>query len=230
MNVAIIAAAGQGTRMAGKRPKQFLELLGTPILFHTLKAFELCDVIQEIIVVIPPQESADFLSLASKFGLQKLVRVVPGGATRAQSVLHGLQAVREATAEIVAVHDGVRPFITPDEITRTVEAARREGAAILVTAPVDTIKEVREGAVVRTVKRDELRNALTPQCFQYKLLQRAYEETDVNDPELTDESSLVERLGIRIAIVEGSSRNIKITREEDLVIGEAIFKQMNPEL
>jgi len=227
MNVAIIAAAGQGTRMAGKRPKQFLELAGKPILFHTLEAFEQCDVIQEIILVLPSQESAGFLALANKFGLRKLAKVVPGGASRAQSVQQGLQAVREATAEIVAVHDGVRPFVTPDEIARTVETARREGAAIMVTAPVDTIKEISEGSVVRTVKREALRNALTPQCFQYKLLRRAYEETDITDPELTDESSLVERLGVRIAIVEGSSRNIKITREEDLVIAEAILKQMN---
>lgn len=224
MNVAIIAAAGQGTRMAGKRPKQFLELAGTPILFHTLNAFERCDVIQEIIVVIPQQESAAFLALADKAGFRKLARVVPGGTTRAESVLHGLQAVREATAEIVAVHDGVRPFVTPEEICRTVEAANREGAAILVAAPVDTIKAVKDGRVVKTLKRDDLRNALTPQCFQYKLLRRAYEEIDVTDPELTDESSLVERLGVNIAIVEGSSRNIKITREEDLIIGEAILE------
>jgi 2-C-methyl-D-erythritol 4-phosphate cytidylyltransferase len=224
MNVAIIAAAGQGTRMAGKRPKQFLELAGTPILFHTLKAFEQCDAIQEIIVVIAPQESAGFLSLANKFGLRKLARVVPGGATRAESVLHGLQAVREATAEVVAVHDGVRPFVTAEEISRTVEVAGREGAAILVATPVDTIKEVKDGRVLKTLRRNELRNALTPQCFQYRLLRRAYDEIDVNDPELTDESSLVERLGVNIAIVEGSSRNIKITREEDLVIGEAILK------
>jgi len=224
MNVAIIAAAGQGTRMAGIRPKQFVELAGIPILFHTLKAFERCDVIQEIIVVIPQQESAAFLSLANKYGLRKLARVVPGGTTRAESVLRGLQAVREATAEIVAVHDGVRPFVTPEEISRTVEAANREGAAILVAAPVDTIKAVRDGRVVKTLRRAELRNALTPQCFHYKLLRRAYEEIDLTDPELTDESSLVERLGVNIAIIEGSSRNIKITREEDLIIGEAILK------
>ena len=230
MNVAIIAAAGQGTRLGSGRPKQFLELAGTPILFHTLKAFEQCDVIKEIIVVIPPQDSATFLSLANKFGLRKLARVVPGGTTRAQSVLHGLQAVREATAEIVAVHDGVRPFVTPDEISRTVYAAGRQGAAILVTAPVDTIKEVKDGSVVKSLKRDKLRSALTPQCFRYTLLRRAYEEADVTDPDLTDESSLVERLGVTVAIVEGSSRNIKITREEDLIVAEAILKQINSEL
>ncbi|MBC8029146.1 MAG: 2-C-methyl-D-erythritol 4-phosphate cytidylyltransferase [Pyrinomonadaceae bacterium] len=226
MNVAIIAAAGQGTRMAGTRPKQFLELAGTPIIFHTLKAFEECDAIQEIIVVIRAEDSAHFLALAQQQNLRKLAKVVPGGATRAESVLHGLQAVREATAEIVAVHDGVRPFITPDEIARTVEAARCEGAAILVTTPVDTMKEVSAGAVVRTLNRVELRNALTPQCFTYKLLRHAYEEADVLDPTLTDESSLVERLGVRIVTVEGSSRNIKITREADLAVAEALLKQV----
>ncbi len=224
MNVAIIAAAGQGTRMAGTRPKQFLELAGTPIIFLTIKAFEECDAIQEIIVVIPTEDSAGFLALAQNHNLRKLAKVVPGGKTRAESVLHGLQAVREATAEIVTVHDGVRPFVTPDEIARTVEAASREGAAILVSTPVDTMKEVSEGAVVKTLKRAELRNALTPQSFTYKLLRRAYEEADVSDPELTDESSLVERLGVRIVTVEGSSRNIKITRPEDIAVGEALLK------
>jgi 2-C-methyl-D-erythritol 4-phosphate cytidylyltransferase len=224
MNVAIIAAAGQGTRMAGKRPKQFLELAGIPILFHTLTAFERCEAIQEIIVVIPPEDSAGFLSLAGKYGVGKLAKVVPGGTTRAQSVLHGLQAVREATAEIVAVHDGVRPFVTSDEINRTVEAAQKTGAAILTAAPVDTVKQVKNGLVERTLRRDDLRHALTPQCFRYALLRRAYEGVDVSDPELTDESSLVERLGVDIAVVEGSARNIKLTREEDLAVAEALLR------
>jgi 2-C-methyl-D-erythritol 4-phosphate cytidylyltransferase len=227
MNVAIIAAAGRGTRMADQRPKQFLELAGTPIIIHTLKAFERCDAIQQIIVVIAAEETALFLSLADQQQLRKIRSVVPGGPTRAESVLHGLLAVEEATAEIVAVHDGVRPFVTPDEISRTVAAAKLEGAAILVSTPVDTMKEVRDGVVLGTLKRGELRNALTPQCFRYKLLRQAYEETDVSDPSLTDESSLVERLGVRIAIVEGSSRNIKITRTEDIAIGEAILKAVS---
>lgn len=226
MNVAIIAAAGRGTRMAGKRPKQFLELAGIPILFHTLKAFEECDLIHETIVVIPAQESAGFLSVAGNYGLRKLAKVVAGGSTRAESVLKGLQAVREATAEIVAVHDGVRPFVGPSDISNTIVAAGEHGAAILVAKPVDTIKEVKDGKVVRTLKREDLRNALTPQCFHYKLLRRAYEQVDVNDPDLTDESSLVERLGVPIAIVEGSARNIKITREEDLAIAEQWLREL----
>lgn len=230
MNVAIIAAAGQGTRMAGERPKQFLELAGTPIIFHTLQAFEQCDSIQEIIVVIPAAESAAFLSLADKHSLRKLSKVVPGGATRAESVLCGLRAVPETTVDIVAVHDGVRPFVTPEEIARTIAAALEGGAAVLVSSPVDTVKEVRDGAVLRTLGRGELRNALTPQCFRYSLLRRAYEEADVSDPALTDDSSLVERLGQRVTIVEGSARNIKITRPEDLAVAEVFLREMNFDL
>jgi 2-C-methyl-D-erythritol 4-phosphate cytidylyltransferase len=225
MNIAIIAAAGAGSRMASDRPKQFLQLAGTPIIFHTLKPFELCDSIQEVIVVLPAEESAAFLAEAGKHGLRKLARVVPGGATRADSVKRGLAAVRAATAEIVAVHDGVRPFVTVEEISSTVEAAREHGAAILVTPVTDTIKLVEGGAVMRTLERRDLRQALTPQCFRYELLRRAYEQVDVNDPSLTDESVLVERLGEKVAIVEGSRRNIKITTPHDLLIAETLLQE-----
>jgi 2-C-methyl-D-erythritol 4-phosphate cytidylyltransferase len=224
MNVAIIAAAGAGSRMAGDRPKQFLQLAGVPIIFHTLKPFEQCDSIQEIIVVLPAAESADFLALVQKYGVKKLSRVVPGGTTRAESVWRGLFAIRGATAEIIAVHDGVRPFVTAEEIDRTVAAARSHGAAILVAPAIDTIKEVDGGAVVKTLERRQLCHALTPQCFRYELLRRAYERADVQDPAITDDSSLVEQLGEPVTIVEGSSRNIKITTQRDLLIAEAFLK------
>ena len=223
MNIAIIAAAGAGTRMASDRPKQFLLLAGTPVIFHTLKVFEQCDSIDEVIVVLPAEESAGFLSLAGRFGVRKLARVVPGGATRADSVKRGLMAIRSATAEIVAVHDGVRPFVTVEEIDATVAAARADGAAILVAPVTDTIKQVNDEAVLKTLDRGALRRALTPQCFQYELLRQAYQQADVNDPSLTDESMLVEQLGKRVSIVEGSTRNIKITTAADLAIAEAIL-------
>jgi 2-C-methyl-D-erythritol 4-phosphate cytidylyltransferase len=225
MNIAIIAAAGTGSRMASDRPKQFLQLAGTPIIFHTLKPFELCESIQEVIVVLPAEESAAFLALAGKQGLRKLARVVPGGATRADSVKRGLAAIRSATAEIVAVHDGVRPFVTVEEIDNTIAAAQRDGAAILATRATDTIKLVDGDAVVKTLERQNLRQALTPQCFRYELLRKAYEQADVNDPSLTDESALVERLGHKVTIVEGSARNIKITTPRDLLIAETFLKE-----
>ena len=225
MNTAIIAAAGSGSRMASERPKQFLLLAGTPIIFHTLKPFEECERIHEVIVVLPAEESAGFLSMAGKFGLRKLVKVVPGGTTRADSVKRGLLAIRSATAEIVVVHDGVRPFVTVEEIEQTVDAAREYGAAILSTPVVDTIKEVKDDKVVRTIDRKSLRHALTPQCFRYDILRRAYEGVDISDPSLTDESSLVERLGEPVAIVDGSVRNMKITTAADLALAELIVKK-----
>jgi 2-C-methyl-D-erythritol 4-phosphate cytidylyltransferase len=225
MNVAIIVAAGQGTRMGGERAKQFQELAGIPIIIHTLRAFERCEVIQEIIVVLAAPEAAGFLSLAGKYNLQKLSKVVPGGTTRCESVLHGLQAVRAATAGVVAVHDGVRPFVTAEEISRTVAAAVAHEAAVLVAPLTDTVKQVADDRIVRTLDRRDLRRALTPQCFRYSLLRRAYEDADVLNPELTDESALVERLGKSVAVVEGSPRNIKITTPEDLAIAEAMIKE-----
>ena len=223
MNIAIIAAAGAGIRMASDRPKQFLQLAGRPVIFHTLKVFEECDSIDEVIVVLPAAESAGFLSLAGKFGVRKVARVVPGGVTRADSVKRGLMAIRSATAEIVAVHDGVRPFVTVDEINSTVAAAQADGAAILVAPVTDTIKEISDASVLKTLDRSVLRRALTPQCFRYEVLYEAYQHADVNDPSLTDESALVEQLGTRVSIVEGSARNIKITTVEDLAIAEAIL-------
>src|SRR5262245_16756914 len=168
MNIAIIAAAGTGTRMASDRPKQFLLLAGTPVIFHTLKPFEECESIHEVIVVLPAEESAGFLSMAESFGLRKVTRVVPGGATRADSVRRGLMSIQ--AAEIVAVHDGVRPFVTVAEIDRTIAAAQADGAAILVAPVTDTIKQVSERTIIETLDRGALRRALTPQCFRYELL------------------------------------------------------------
>ncbi len=227
MNVAIIAAAGQGKRLGGKRAKQFLELAGTPIIIHTLKRFEQCPSIDEIFVVLPAQDATGFLALAARYGLRKLTRVVAGGPSRAESVWRGLQAVRPATARVVAVHDGVRPFVTPEEISRTVEAASECGAAILTAPATDTIKEVEQGRVRRTLARAHLRHALTPQCFRYALLRRAYEEAGSLDDQISDDSTLVERLGVPVAIVEGDARNIKITRPADIAVAEIILKEMS---
>ena len=225
MNVAIVVAAGSGTRLGGNRPKQFLELGGIPIIIHALRQFERCHDINEIVTVLPAEETAGFSSQAKEFGLRKLSRVVAGGETRAQSVQRGLAAISEA--EIVAVHDGVRPFVTPEEIARVVQAAKTSGAAVLVAPVADTIKEVEGNRIVRTVTRNKLRRALTPQCFRFEILKRAYEALDQAEAagvEVTDESFLVERLGVEIVAVEGSARNIKITREEDLALAEALLK------
>jgi len=225
MNVAIVVAAGKGTRLGGVRPKQFLELGGVPIIIHTLRQFERSQQIDEIIVVLPPEETANFLAFAQDFGLKKVSRAVAVGATRAQSVLCGLASIRHA--KIVAVHDGVRPFVTPAEIDATMHAARANGAAILTAAVGDTIKEIEGHQVIRTLPRANLRRALTPQCFRYEILKRAYDqlnEVEASGIELTDDSMLVERLGVEIVAVTGSARNIKITSAEDLAIAEKLLR------
>ena len=224
MNIAIIAAAGQGTRFGGNVAKQFLELAGVPVIIHTLRKFERCAAIQEIVLVLPAPETASFLQLASSYGLRKLARVVPGGASRGESVWRGLQSVRAATAGIIAVHDGVRPFVTPAEIESTVRAAEMCGAAILTSQAVDTIKEVEDDKVVRTLERARLRRALTPQCFRYELLRRAFEREPSLVAGATDDSSLVEALGAPVSIIEGDARNIKITRPEDIALAEIILR------
>ena len=226
MNSAIVVAGGQGTRLGGKRAKQFLELAGRPIVLHTLERFERCAAIDEVILVLPAAETGRFLIEAGRYGLRKLRRVVAGGASRAESVWRGLQTIRAATAGVVAVHDGVRPFVTPDEIARTANAAREHGAAVLVAQVVDTIKEVRDGCIIGTPLRAGLRRALTPQCFRYKVLRRAYEQAEqagVLNEAATDDSFLVERLGHAVFVVEGHSRNIKITSPEDLALAETIL-------
>ena len=225
MNVAIVVAGGQGTRFGGDRPKQFIELSGIPIIIHTLRQFERASEIQSTIVVLPADETAGFASLIQRFELSKVARVLPGGKTRAQSVRNGLTAIDEAN--VVAVHDGVRPLVTPAEIDEVVKCAQTDGAAILVAPVRDTIKEIERQQVKRTVRRSELRRALTPQCFRFEILKRAYAglaDLESANIDVTDDSLLVEQLGFAISIVEGSPRNIKITTAEDLAVAEALWE------
>lgn len=224
MNVAIIVAAGRGTRAGGEGPKQFRELAGVPLLLHTLRRFEECAAVDEIVVVAPVAETNFHLS-ASPFKLTKFARVVEGGATRTGSVWRGLQTLDDARTRIVAVHDGVRPFVTTEEIERTVRAAEETGAAVLCAPVTDTIKLIEGERIARTLPRENLRRALTPQCFRYELLMRACERAVLEESEATDDSALVELSGAPVALVEGDSRNIKITRPEDFALAEILLKE-----
>jgi 2-C-methyl-D-erythritol 4-phosphate cytidylyltransferase len=223
MNVAIIAAAGRGERMGGGRAKQFREISGTPIIIHTLSRFEHCAAIAEVVAVVPAGAEAELLALAEAHGLRKLRRAVAGRETRAASIREGLRAVAAGT-EVVAVHDAVRPFVTPEEIERVVSEAARHGAAILARPAVDTIKEAEGGRVARTLERARLWHAQTPQCFSHELLRQAYERAEAEGLDATDDSALVERLGRPVRIVEGHARNIKITTPQDFALAEILMK------
>ena len=225
MNTAIIVAAGRGKRFGAEKPKQFLEILGKPLVVHTLERFENCPAVGETILVLPAEEIEYFRKIAEKFDLKKLAKIVSGGETRAASVLSGLSAIDAKACEIVAVHDGARPVVSGEEIARTIEKAKETGAACLTAYVTDTIKEVAGGKILRTVERAELRRALTPQTFRYEILKRAFAENDFQE-EATDECFLVEKLGVEIAVVEGSAKNIKITRAEDLAVAEIFLREM----
>ena len=228
MNVAIIVAAGQGTRAGAGRAKQFRELCGVPVVVHSLRRFEECASVAETVLVLPAADAADFAGLASQHGLGKLKHIVAGGGTRTESVWRGLQVIDPATARVVAVHDGVRPFVTPAEIDATVRAADATGAAVLVAALTDTIKVVVDGFVTATPPRETLRRALTPQCFHYELLYRAHERAHAEGLDATDDSTLVELLGVQASAVEGDARNIKLTRAEDFALAEILLREKRP--
>ncbi|HXI26518.1 MAG TPA: 2-C-methyl-D-erythritol 4-phosphate cytidylyltransferase [Pyrinomonadaceae bacterium] len=227
MNVAIIVAGGKGTRFGGHRPKQFLEINGTSIIVYTLRQFEHAQEIDAVVVAVPAEEVNTFRSAVGESNLKKVSQVVAGGDTRAQSVKCGLASIE--AADVVAVHDAVRPLVTPEEIDQVMLAANNSGAAILVAPVSDTIKEVDHNRIVRTVPRAQLRRALTPQCFRFDILKRAYadlEEIESLRIEVTDDSFLVERLGVPIAAVEGSARNIKITNQDDLAFAETVLRSV----
>jgi 2-C-methyl-D-erythritol 4-phosphate cytidylyltransferase len=224
MNTAIIVAAGSGLRFGGKTPKQFVEILGKPLIIHTLERFETCSSVDRIILVLSSDQIEKFSQISAKYPLTKLSEIVAGGRTRAESVRNGLAAVPEKTAGIIAVHDGARPLVTGREIAETIEKARETGAACLVAEVTDTIKEVSRDRIIGTVDRTQLRRAQTPQCFRFEILKKAFDQADLSET-VTDECYLVEKLGWPIALVEGSWRNIKVTNREDLVLAENFLRQ-----
>jgi len=221
---AIIPAAGRGKRIGASVPKQFLEIQGRPLLHHTLMVFASCKLIDYVVLVMP---RADMDEMGEDWlNKYEIVRkVVVGGEQRQDSVYNGFSSLEEGT-DIVVVHDGVRPFTTPQMIIATVEAAQQHGAAITAIPVSDTVKQAADGFVIQTVSRDGLWRVQTPQAFQYGLLQQAFKKAKKDSYYGTDEGSLVEYLGERVKIVPGSELNIKITRKEDLVLGESLLSRI----
>ena len=221
---AIIPAAGRGKRIGASVPKQFLEIQGKPLLHHTLTVFASCKLIDYVVLAMP---RADVDEMGEDWlNKYEIVReVVVGGEQRQDSVYNGFNSLEEGT-DIVVVHDGVRPFTTPQMITATVEAAQQHGAAITAIPVSDTVKQAADGFVKQTVSRDGLWRVQTPQAFQCGLLQQAFKKAKKDSYYGTDEGSLVEYLGERVKIVPGSELNIKITRKEDLVLGESLLSRI----
>jgi 2-C-methyl-D-erythritol 4-phosphate cytidylyltransferase len=232
--VVIIPAAGLGTRMsasgAAKRvpSKQFAELGGTPVLLRTLRQFGAVAAVKEVYVPLRKNEAERFRAyLEKEKSLRARVHVVEGGENRQQSVANALAKVKADANDIVLVHDAVRPFVDADIIGSVIAAAQKYGAAIAGVPAVDTVKQVdrtAEGAIVSaTIPRERVVLAQTPQGFRYSLLKKAFDDAAADGFTGTDEASLIERAGQEVAVVMGSSRNIKITTPADLELAEFLL-------
>ncbi len=222
--VALVPAAGKGLRMGGAVPKQFLSLGGEPLVVHSLRVLQASPVIDHIILAVP-QADLDYClnDLAVRFGFSKITKVVAGGKERQDSVRHALEHVSEET-EIVVIHDAVRPFLTQQMLADAVASARRVGGAIVALPMRDTVKQVdAEHRIERTVDREPLWLAQTPQAFRRDRLLDAHRKAHVEGVHATDDAYLFEWAGHPVVVVEGSGENIKVTRPEDMVIGEAIL-------
>jgi 2-C-methyl-D-erythritol 4-phosphate cytidylyltransferase len=226
MNAAIIVAAGQGVRMGPLVRKQFLQLDGSPILSHTLRVFDSCPLIDHICLVVPEGEIAycrqNVLPAAT---LQTPLTLVAGGPARQDSVWNGLMALKGSSG-LVAIHDGVRPFVTSEQLADCIQMADRHGACILGIPATDTLKTVSaDGHIYSTLERENVWLAQTPQVFRYDLIWKAHEQSRKEGITGTDDAELLEKtLGTPIKIIPGSRNNIKITTPEDLLLAEALFK------
>lgn len=206
--------------MGFKYSKQFIDLNGKTVIERTLASFEKCDLIDEIIVVCRSIDRDEILSIASKFS--KFKTVVRGGDTRAESVMNGVSVCSKHTQYYV-IHDGARPLVTTDEIKAVIERAYETKAATLGTPVTDTIKIVDENNIVKsTPNRTQLRAVQTPQVFEKELYLSAIDNA-VNNLSVTDDCSMVEALGEKVEVVEGSAENIKLTVATDILFAKAIL-------
>ena len=222
---AVITAAGAGIRMGGDQAKQFMELGGRPLLAVTVERFELSPDIDGIVLVVPP-DKVDYCrgEIVKKYDLIKVTKVVAGGERRQDSVRLGLEAT-EGHFPLVLIHDGVRPLVPPDLISRIVRAANQYRAVIPALAARETIKEADEaGLVVKTHDRRTLWLVQTPQAFRYEHILEAHRLAfEQNWEEITDDALLMERTGVPVKIIEGSEENVKITTPQDLELARFLL-------
>jgi 2-C-methyl-D-erythritol 4-phosphate cytidylyltransferase len=222
---AIVAAGGQGLRMKGDAPKQFLMLGDRPILFHSLQRLAECPRVDDLIVVVP----ADHLKytqtlLHEEYPLAKPSRVVPGGEERQDSVRAGLEEL-SLECDLVVVHDAVRPLVSNALLVAVIQAAEKDGAATAAIQPADTIKLVdSDRQVSENLPRSMLWQIQTPQAYRKDLLVRAHQRAFEDNFYGTDDSILLERMGVRVRLVPGHPRNLKITTPDDLIMAEALFR------
>ena len=223
---AIIVSAGKGVRMNRSTPKQYLLLQGRPVLCHTIIAFDSCPEVDNIILVVP-ENDIQFCreQLLSELNLKTPVNVLAGGKRRQDSVFNGLLSIDDRGG-IVVIHDSVRPLVSSDMISRCIRKARTSGACILGVPLRDTLKAVDGNSVIKkTIPRESLWLAQTPQAFHYQLIRDAHEAAAKQGFEATDDAALLEWMGLPVSILGSTADNLKITTNEDLVLANIILSQ-----
>jgi 2-C-methyl-D-erythritol 4-phosphate cytidylyltransferase len=221
---AVIPAGGAGRRFASTVPKQFVKLDGVPIIIHTLNVFDRCRSIDRIVLASHALWIEELKNLIEKYNIKKVHDIIPGGEERYISVLNALSSAAALNSDYIMVHDAVRPFASDDLITRTAEACSESGAAIPALPPKETLKEVSEDRVVKTLRRCDIVSVQTPQAFRRDILVKAYEDLPEDKSNITDDASLVERAGYEVRVIRGEERNIKITTKFDIEIAEMFLK------
>ncbi|MFH2011382.1 MAG: 2-C-methyl-D-erythritol 4-phosphate cytidylyltransferase [Pseudomonadota bacterium] len=226
--IALIPSAGVGKRMGTRINKPFLHIGNKPILAQTLLRFENSTSISEVYPIISEKEEVYCREeIVKKYNLKKVTKIVAGGIERQDSVKNGLDAI-ESKCDMVMIHDGIRPFITTQLIEKSISDTLLYNATVVAIPAKETIKAVSpDREIIETLDRNKLWLAQTPQTFKYDIIMSAYKNAYKNNIYGTDDSSLVELLGIKVKIIIGSYENIKITTTEDLIIAEALFKNQN---
>lgn len=217
----IIVAGGKGLRMGADVPKQFIPIGGLPVLMHTINAFKLYDATIDIILVLPESQFGYWRELCREYDFNVECRLVAGGGTRFHSVQNGLALMDDDG--LVAVHDGVRPFVPIELISGCFEDAERRGAVIPVTDVIETLRHKDADGASRVVPRSDYCLVQTPQVFRADILKQAYRQ-DYSET-FTDDASVVEAAGYAVSLINGSRNNIKITTPSDLVIAEALLSR-----
>ena len=227
MAYAIIVAAGKGRRMAASRPKQYLLLNRKPVLYHTLSAVWACDKISGVWVAVAEDDLDHCKNFVLGRSLPGPVQLVAGGKTRQESVFNALLSLEKTAGhgDVVAIHDGVRPFIHPDHMANCIESAQKNGACILAIPASDTLKKVdSNGKIFQTTDRSQVWLAQTPQAFRFGLILKAHQKAREMGIQATDDAMLMEKLGLPVYVTPGSRNNIKLTTAEDLALANALIR------
>ena len=225
--IALILAAGKGSRMGQNKNKQFINICHKPLIAHTISAFNSSESIDKIVIVSGKDEEELIKSIVKEYGFNKVVSIVPGGLKRQESVLKGLLEIKENySCSVVLIHDGARPFISEKIIDEGICLALKYGASACGVKPKDTIKTIdKDNMSKSTLNREELFSVQTPQCFKFNLILKCHEKVKDDNNIYTDDTAVLEKCGYKVRLYEGSYSNIKLTTPIDLVVAEEIFKR-----